>query len=128
MIRIPLKKAREGPAALTPRDVAAMYVSEFGQEMKAYATDVMKSIRNGSLIVPSDADSDDRLARVRRLRREMLHRLDEELVLLDIEDRLRRSVLLESILGAEDVTGSRNTAVSAPEQASSSPVADKEVN
>ncbi|HWC28895.1 MAG TPA: hypothetical protein VG845_02325 [Dehalococcoidia bacterium] len=126
MIRIPLKKAREVPA--TPRDVAAMYVSEFGQEMKSYATDVMKSIRNGSLIVPSDADSDDRLARVRRLRREMLHRLDEELVLLDIEDRLRRSVLLESILGAEDVTGSRNTAVSAPEQASSSPVADKEVN
>jgi hypothetical protein len=127
MIRIPLKKAREVPTAPTPRDVAAMYVSEFGQEMKSYATDVMKSIRNGSLIVPSDADSDDRLARVRRLRREMLHRLDEELVLLDIEDRLRRSVLLESILGAEDVTG-RNTAVSAPEQASSSPVADKEVN
>jgi hypothetical protein len=98
-----INKLRRTRNSVTPRTIGAQLVSVYADDAKRRTNEVIEAIQNGDLKVTTDPDSEDRIERGRRIRRNLLHQLDEELALLAVEDRLRRSIILKRLLqtGAE---------------------------
>jgi hypothetical protein len=101
--KLPFLAPKPRRAGVTAPEIGAEIVEQFHEHMKGEAARITRAIRDGEYVIEADADSEDRTARIRRIGRSLMQRLDEDLVLLEIEDRLRRARLLDELLATVGV-------------------------
>jgi hypothetical protein len=100
----PFSKLKGRQMEITPRMIGAAYITEYGDEMKSRTIEVLDAIRNGEASLVSDADAEERIERVRRLGRNLLVQLDEEMALLEMEARLQRSRVVRDMIDSALLT------------------------